>query len=162
MFVTDRDLGFGPVYSRPAAGGRILATGQTVAEDVAGRPASRFAGLAQLPIEEDLDPVGINPWPGHSVFRDVMRGLGETERFARPPAWGAAMVDIDRRPVVETGTSPELGAFIDTLKSYALPVGIGAGAAIALAVALRMARKGRKRNVEGRPRGSRFLRRRRR
>lgn len=162
MFVTTRDLGFGPVYSAPGPGGRILPEGQTVAYDVAGRAASRFAGVGQLPVEEDVDPMGINPWPGHSVYRDVMRGLGQNERFARPPVWGAAMVDIDRRPIVETGTSPELGGILDTLKSYALPVGIGAAAAVVLAVVLKVAKRGRRTNVLRSTRRTRLLRRRRR
>ena len=145
-FVTQDDingLGFGPVYSRPGKDGRIVGTGNTIPEDVAGRSASRLAGLGIL--TEDEDPIGINPWPDNSVFRDNLRGMGEIERFARAPKWGAAKVDLDNRPMALSGLGEV--SIVDKakriLKNYGVYIGVGAGAALVLGVVLRMLKKKR-------------------
>jgi hypothetical protein len=87
--------------------------------------------------------IEINPWPKHSVFRDNLRGLGSTRRFARVPKWGAAEADLDYRPMALEG----LDGFTDKVKyiakSYGLYIGIGAGAAVTLAIILRLLRKKR-------------------
>ena len=124
MFITSDNLkgmGLGPTYTKLGPGGRIVPKSFAVAEEKAGRPASGFSG-------------DINPSPRHSVMEDNMRGMGAIERFARVPKWGRDIVDLDRRPLVETGASLE--GVVDKLKAYALPIGLGLGAAVVLAFVL--------------------------
>lgn len=144
MFITSdnlRGLALGPTYTKLGPGGRIVPKSFAVAEEKAGRPASGFSG-------------DINPSPRHSVMEDNMRGMGAIERFARVPKWGGDIVDLDRRPLVETGASLE--GVVDKIKAYALPIGLGLGAAVVLAFVMKGRRKRRN------PRRRRYMRRRRR
>lgn len=131
-------MGFGPSYTTIDRYGRILPAGSTIAADQQGRQASPFSGIGQVQqMTEEGAPIGINPWPRHSVYRDSMKGMGiitQNDRFAKAAKWGAAVVDLDRRPVAMSG-------IMDVVKSYALPVGLGIGAAVVLAIVLKMRKK---------------------
>lgn len=132
MFVTEenlRGLAFGPVYTKPGEGGRIDPFGTTVASDKAGR-SPELLGLGNS---------DVNPMPFHTVMADNMRGMGALKRFARVPKWGGDLVDLDRRPLVETGTT--MSGIMDMVKSYALPIGLGLGAAVVLAFVLKSKRR---------------------